>query len=74
MKHEDGIITLGVADNGVGLPSEVNWKKPETVGLQLIKMLSRQINGSIEMERSSGTVYHLKFPADRPDDEIREMR
>jgi PAS domain S-box-containing protein len=59
---EDGTLILTVANNGVDLPDEVNWKNPETVGLQLIKMLSKQINGSIEVDRSSGTVFSLKFP------------
>jgi two-component sensor histidine kinase len=62
MIQEDGVLILTVADNGVGLPAGVNWKNPKTVGLQLIKMLSLQINGSIKLDRSVGTVFSLKFP------------
>ncbi|MCJ7523958.1 MAG: sensor histidine kinase, partial [Candidatus Aminicenantes bacterium] len=64
--REDGTLMLTVADNGVGLPAGVNWKNPETTGLQLIKMLSKQLNGTLEMERSSGTVFRLKFPVTVP--------
>jgi PAS domain S-box-containing protein len=56
------IFELTVADNGVGLPVKVNWKNPKTVGLQLVKMLSLQINGSLELDRFAGTVFRLKFP------------
>ena len=51
-----------VTDNGVGLPADLDWEKSEALGLRLIKMLSKQINGSLELDRSSGTAFHLKFP------------
>ena len=53
---------LTVADNGVGLPTDLDWGKSETLGLRLIKMLSHQINGSIDLDRSAGTAFRLKFP------------
>jgi PAS domain S-box-containing protein len=53
---------LTVADNGVGLPAGLDWEKAETLGLRLVKMLSQQLNGSIELDRSSGTVFSLQFP------------
>ena len=55
-------FALTIADNGVGLPAKVNWKNPDTVGLQLVKMLSQQLNGSITLDRSTGTVFSLQFP------------
>ncbi len=53
--------TLTVADNGVGLPAGLDWEKSETLGLRLIRMLAQQIGCSIEMERSSGSAFHLHF-------------
>ena len=61
MKREDGALTLTVADNGVGLPAGKNWKNPETLGLRLVKMLSQQLNGSMELDRSAGTTFSLRF-------------
>jgi len=61
-KEKGGVCILTVADNGVGLPADLDWEKSNTLGLQLVRMLSHQINGSLEMERSSGTVFRLKFP------------
>jgi PAS domain S-box-containing protein len=61
VKYEGGRLTLTVADNGVGLPVGLDWEKSETLGLRLIKMLSQQLNGSIELERSTGTIFHLRF-------------
>ena len=62
VNQEGGMNLLTVADNGVGLPADLDWEKSETLGLRLIKMLSKQINGSIELDRSTGTVFCLKFP------------
>jgi len=61
VKHEGGVLTLTVADNGVGLPAGTNWENPETLGLRLIKMLSQQLNGSIDLDRTRGTTFHLHF-------------
>jgi PAS domain S-box-containing protein len=60
--HEDGTLILTVADNGVGLPAGVNWKNPTTVGHQLVRMLSQQLNGTLKLDRSAGTCFSLKFP------------
>ena len=61
-EHEDGMLTLTVANNGVGLPADLTWKKSETLGLRLVKMLSQQLNGSLELDRSAGTSFRLKIP------------
>jgi PAS domain S-box-containing protein len=61
VSQDSGICTLIVADNGVGLPAETNWENPETLGLQLVKMLCRQINGSIDLDRSHGSVFRLRL-------------
>ncbi|MCG2812604.1 MAG: PAS domain S-box protein [Candidatus Aminicenantes bacterium] len=61
MKRKGGACILTVADNGVGLPAGLNWEKSESLGLQLIKMLSQQLNGSIEVDRSAGTTFRLRF-------------
>lgn len=54
-------FTLQVADNGVGLPADLDWEKSNTMGLKLIQMLSRQLNGSLETDRTNGTVFRLNF-------------
>jgi two-component sensor histidine kinase len=56
-----GIFTLNVIDNGVGVPAGLDWEKSETLGLRLVKMLSQQLNGSIELDRSHGTTFRLRF-------------
>ena len=61
VKKKVKVCLLTMADNGIGLPAGVNWKNPQTLGLRLIKMLSKQLNGSIEVDRSAGTTFRLRF-------------
>jgi len=60
-KKGDAFV-LTVADNGVGLPVDLDWEKSDTLGLKLIMMLSGQLNGVIELDRTRGTAFHLRFP------------
>jgi PAS domain S-box-containing protein len=52
---------LTVKDNGVGLPKSVNFRDPETLGLQLVSDLIEQIEGKIKLERTAGTAFHITF-------------
>ena len=58
---EVGKFTLIVADNGVGFPTGVDPMKPESLGMQLVNTLVRQIKGKIEINRSSGTEFKITF-------------
>ena len=58
--QEDDLI-LVIGDNGIGLPSEVDYRNTESLGLQLVVTLTDQLNGSIELDRGKGTVYTIIF-------------
>ena len=54
-------FNLTVGDNGVGIPEEIDPEKAETFGMQLIKYLTKQLKGTIELDNNNGTKYQLKF-------------
>jgi two-component system CheB/CheR fusion protein len=55
-------FTLVVADNGVGLPSGLDWTKPSSLGLQLIDVLARhQLGGQVEVDAHAGTAFKITF-------------
>ena len=54
-------FNLTVGDNGVGIPDEIDPEKAETFGMQLIKYLTKQLKGTIELDNNNGTKYQLKF-------------
>jgi len=57
----DGQLCLVVSDNGVGLPPDVDWQDPPSLGLQLIHMLTRQLRGTLALDRSPGTAFKITF-------------
>ncbi len=62
-EKENGLAVITVGDNGRGIPDEFLSEKESGFGLQLVKLLARQLNGSIERQRREGTVFLLRFPA-----------
>jgi PAS domain S-box-containing protein len=58
---DDGEFQLTVRDDGVGLPAGFEWEKAASFGLRLVMDLSKQINGSVEIDTSHGTVFAIRF-------------
>jgi two-component sensor histidine kinase len=61
-KVSDRII-LNVRDNGDGLPWAFDVDASKGFGINLVKMLSQQLEGRFEMENDNGTVSTLEFRA-----------
>jgi PAS domain S-box-containing protein len=56
-------VHLQVQDDGVGIPEQIDWDSSHSLGLKLIHILTKQLDGMIELERGTGTSFHLVFPA-----------
>jgi len=52
---------LTVKDDGIGLPPGVEAKKTRSLGLTIIRILSQQIEGELEIISDRGTGYRLTF-------------
>ena len=59
-------VTLRVRDDGVGLPSDLDVKGAETLGLQLVTTLAEQLQGRLEVDRTGGTEVRLSFAEASP--------
>jgi two-component sensor histidine kinase len=53
--------TLVVADNGPGIPEDVDVENTTSLGLQLIHVLVDQIEGHLELKRKRGTEFIISF-------------
>jgi two-component sensor histidine kinase len=53
--------TLTVADDGVGLPENFEFKKTDSLGLELVNNLVGQIDGEIILDTSKGTEFKIVF-------------
>jgi PAS domain S-box-containing protein len=66
LREEAGEITLVVGDNGVGLPRDLDWRQPTSLGLHLVGMLTQQLQGNIELESGAGTRFRITFTGTKP--------
>lgn len=65
--HADaaGMVTVEVRDTGIGLPSGLDLLDTDTLGLQIVAMLVRQLRGTIDMKTDNGATFKLTFNACR---------
>ncbi|NDC82195.1 PAS domain S-box protein [bacterium] len=59
--EHDSKYLLTVRDNGIGLPRGIDIKKSNSMGLELVMTLSRQLDAEIEIDKINGTSFTLVF-------------
>ncbi len=52
---------LLIEDDGKGLPPDINWEKPSTLGLEMVKLLAGQIDARINRVTGPGTSFEILF-------------
>jgi two-component sensor histidine kinase len=52
---------LKLSDNGQGIPVDFDMENSTSLGLHLVKSLTEQINGQLEIDRDNGTHYKITF-------------
>jgi two-component sensor histidine kinase len=66
LAQADGMIRVHVMDTGVGLPGGFDYRKSETLGLQLVHTLADQLGGSVQFSsQPSGTSVEINLPRER---------
>ncbi|MBT3260404.1 MAG: sensor histidine kinase, partial [Deltaproteobacteria bacterium] len=66
VKKLDTALELIMRDDGVGIPTGLDWKNSSTLGLKLVRTLvENQLDGSIDMENKNGTKFTIKFNLDK---------
>jgi len=61
LKQIDGNYILTVSDNGSGFPDDVNFRKTDSLGLQLVNSLVEQIDGTIKLDKTNDTKFRIIF-------------
>jgi two-component sensor histidine kinase len=71
VKLESGELSLSCQDRGVGIPEEFDWLNSPSLGLRIVKILTKQIDGSLTLDRTGGgTRFELLFPAATPQEKV----
>jgi two-component sensor histidine kinase len=55
------MVTLTIADNGVGIPAEEDILSGDTLGVQLVHSLVSQLDGDLTLHRENGTRFEITF-------------
>jgi two-component sensor histidine kinase len=58
--HES-LFSLTIADNGKGIPENMELESIESLGLQLVSTLVDQLDGEMELKRAQGTEFRITF-------------
>ncbi|MDH3393627.1 MAG: sensor histidine kinase, partial [Desulfobulbaceae bacterium] len=57
-------IILSIRDNGRGLPPGFNIRKTDSLGMNLVQNLARQLGATLIFENNNGAVCRLEFAAE----------
>jgi two-component sensor histidine kinase len=54
-------VRLRFQDDGCGLPPGLDFQAAETLGLRLIRMLSKQLHAELKVHNGTGSAFELSF-------------
>ncbi|AAM06162.1 PAS domain S-box protein [Methanosarcina acetivorans] len=61
---------LSVSDDGVGILKDLDIEELDSLGLQLVTSLVKQLNGELELERNNGTEFIIRFTVTEKDNQV----
>ena len=59
---QEGRLLLEVEDNGVGLPEGFEIQRSQSLGLRLVNILTRQLQGTLTSPEGAGARFYFDFP------------
>ncbi|NET03689.1 MAG: CHASE2 domain-containing protein [Symploca sp. SIO2B6] len=60
--NSESKLNLIFKDNGVGLPAELDIQQINSLGLRLVRALTRQLKGKLQMHSNNGVLFQIEFP------------
>ena len=60
-KEDDSSYLLEIKDNGKGLPANFDFAKAKSLGLRLVRRLSKQLHGKTNYSYDSGSKFSIRF-------------
>jgi PAS domain S-box-containing protein len=65
LANKDHSYTMQVKDNGIGLPAGFDPRTSKTLGIELVTLLTNQLNGKLEYNTNGGTEFIITFEESR---------
>lgn len=54
--------SLRIADNGIGLPEHFDLSKNTSMGMEIVSILTSQLEGELQAHNDEGAVFEISFP------------
>lgn len=68
LQKTDDTFEMTIADDGIGLPANIELANARTLGLRLVHTLIKQLQGEVTIRRTEGTEFRIRFEeVSRPD-------
>jgi two-component sensor histidine kinase len=65
-REDAEMLILSCTDDGVGIPETFDWENPKSLGLRIIAILAKQVDGKLTLDRAhGGSRFELRFAARR---------
>jgi two-component sensor histidine kinase len=65
LQETENNCVIGIVDNGVGLPEDFNFTENKSMGMELIHILSEQLDARLRIERKNGAGFILEIPKNK---------
>jgi PAS domain S-box-containing protein len=59
---EDNLVEISVSNDGHPIPPDLDFTRSATLGFQLVRLLTRQLGGTLDIQRAGPTRISLRFP------------
>jgi len=61
-EQSEGVYTLMISDDGIGIPEDLDIETSGTLGLQLVKgLVEEQLEGTLDLQSIQGTSWSIRF-------------
>jgi PAS domain S-box-containing protein len=61
-QENDGSVSLSISNDGIPIPADQNLERTGSLGLQLVRLLTRQLQGTLEVQRAHPTRFTVRVP------------
>ncbi|MDZ7794852.1 MAG: hypothetical protein U5P10_14525 [Spirochaetia bacterium] len=61
------LYRFSLSNSGNPFPDDIDIENTETSGLKLISILIKQLEGTLELEKSPSPKFTIKFPVEKPE-------
>ncbi len=70
LRQEGATVRMTIADDGVGLPREIEMRTARTLGMELVATFVEQLQGTLEISREFGLRLEISFDIDNEPKEL----